>query len=391
LNRSSIPLVLGLGLVTAGTAFLVENLTGSRIWPKLLPWWPVILLIMGVWALVRGAVSLRTGRSVGAGIWIGEAIFALVIVFCGVGLTQLAELGVDLGWFEPALVTEKKEERRSFRFRGENIFVTAGNANVTVVGWEKKKVELIVTTKASGMTGAAAHRRLRSREARFSIKRDRDSATIKFPNSRFSFSPAGTSVNASIKVPWNVTVEVDTATGQVFISDIHNDIKAESDVGRVRVERIAGDAELATEVGPIRAIKIKGRLEAVSEIGPITVRGSSGPVSLQSDIGGISLEDPGGAVRAATEIGSLSVVASRSPSDAWALRTELGPIKIVLPQTARFDLDAASEFGNINGSLIGRSRTSLSGNSLERAVNGGGHTIKIRTEAGPIRLNAISR
>ncbi len=404
MNRSSIPLILGLGLVVAGTAFLVENLTGSRIWPQLLPWWPVILLIMGTWALARGAVSLRTGRSVGAGVWIGEAIFALVIVFWGVGLTQLAELGVDWGWFEPALVTEEKEERRSFRFQGKNIFVTAGTANISVVGWKKKRVELTVTTKASGTTRTAARRRLRSRRARFRIERDKDSATIKFLDSRFplgngpsvkvlslQLSSGQANIDASIKVPRNVTVDVDTATGQVFISDIRNDIKARSTVGPVRVARIIGDADLATEIGPIRASKIKGELEAVSDIGPITVLGSNGPVSLRSDIGGISLEDPGDTVWAITEIGPLSVVSSRSPSDTWVLGTELGPIKIFLPRTARFDLDAAGEFGNISGSLIRGSRTSFSGNSLEQAVNGGGPTIKIRTEMGPIRLNANSR
>jgi len=80
--------------------------------------------------------------------------------------------------------------------------------------------------------------------------------------------------------------------------------------------------------------------------------------------------------------GDLHVKAA--PHDYWRLSSVSGCIRVELPQTARFEVDATTNLGDV---LIGRDdieKPNKPVRNLRQKVNGGGKRIEARTESGKI-------
>ncbi|HYL98474.1 MAG TPA: DUF4097 family beta strand repeat-containing protein [Blastocatellia bacterium] len=114
-------------------------------------------------------------------------------------------------------------------------------------------------------------------------------------------------------------------------------------------------------------------------VGPsdAVVRQGSGRI----DIGGAR-----GAIAASTDAGEVHVKAV--PRQEWRLKSVSGNIRIELPPSAPFEIDAESKSGKISVKRPDISNASVAnGNLLLQKVNGGGPKIQARSERGRILIN----
>ncbi|HEV3375559.1 MAG TPA: energy transducer TonB [Candidatus Acidoferrum sp.] len=237
--------------------------------------------------------------------------------------------------------------------------------------------------------------------------------------------------------------KLETQGGHIQVLDVAGDINAFTVGGHIIAGNIAGEALLRSGGGHIRAGEIGGRAELDTDGGNITVgkagsvvsvrtgggqidfgevRGSvraqtggggirviyvSGPMEVASSAGSICLTRVAGSVRAATVGGTITAwINPDAPSangavnlaGASQLSSGDGDIVVFLPRNLAANIEAVVESGGSRSidadpglGLTFSSPGSRNGSPL-RAVgvlNGGGPLLKLRTNAGKIRLQYI--
>jgi len=190
-------------------------------------------------------------------------------------------------------------------------------------------------------------------------------------------------VRLELVVPASISFDLRTSSGDLALSDLDGDGKAETSSGGVAAHDLSGSVALHTSSGNLSVegfegslsvhvssgtIKIEdaeGDLAAHTSSGQIDVRGADGPVHLSTSSGSIDYQgSPEG--DCSFESGSGSIVL-RLPSglDAWVdLRTGAGSIRVDFP------VDGASSTRAVQGT-IGR---------------GDDATVSVQTSSGSIRL-----
>lgn len=236
--------------------------------------------------------------------------------------------------------------------------------------------------------------------------------------------------------------KLETDGGHIQVLDVAGDLTAFTAGGHINARNIAGDASLHSGGGHIRAGQIGGRADLQTDGGNIVVgqagslvsvrtgggqidfgevRGSvraqtggggirimyvSGPMEVESSAGSICLTRVAGTVRAATAGGTITAwINPDAPSSGGRvhlpglsqLTSGNGDIVVFLPRNLAADIDAVVESGgeqgieadpalglNILRASRGRGPLRASG-----ALNGGGALLKLRTNAGKIRLQFL--
>ena len=111
---------------------------------------------------------------------------------------------------------------------------------------------------------------------------------------------------------------------------------------------VPDDTELTATSGAGN-VRIKGltqRVEGTTGAGSIATEGISGDERLRSGAGSIEVISPLGMVVA--ESGAGRVTARGEPKGNWELRVGAGSIKMEIPPSSSFDLEAQTGFGKVN-------------------------------------------
>lgn len=408
-NRSSVPLVLGFLLLASGSVFLVENLTDTTAWSAILPWWPILLLVMGGWAIARGAANQLRGETASVWLWFGEAVFALLIIGAGLAANFLTTTDWDLGFLEPPLVTTTKTVARTIDFNGDRLIVANPSGRIKVIGWERPHAQVSLKMTSGGATLRSARRRL-DKESELIIKDTKGS--LHFRVKKQSLEKTGGKVSElTIRMPKAAAARL-RAYGRVYVAGTEGPVDVASQVGRITLDGLAGPVKARNELGDIKITDAGGDLDIRNATGMIKVDKAGGPITAYNEggsifvfeskadikantLGGtIEIADPGGAVaantRAAAGGGQVTISAKRAPAGEWRVRSEIGPIIIQLPRAAGFTLDAISEFGQLETNFFNhRGREPGTGDKINRPVNNGGPLVHLRTNNGNINVMAV--
>ena len=236
--------------------------------------------------------------------------------------------------------------------------------------------------------------------------------------------------------------KLETEGGHIKILDVAGDLTAFTAGGHINAGKIDGDASLHSGGGHIRASQIGGRADLETAGGNITVghagsyvsvhtgggqidfgevKGSvrahtggggihviyvSGPLELESNGGSICLTGASGTVQAATSGGSITAwINPQAPAGSGPVRLEgtsqltsgTGDIIVFLPRNLAVYIDATVANGSeqhieADAGLHLVMQGPANGNGLVHAVatpNGGGASLKLRTNGGKIRLQYL--
>jgi hypothetical protein len=179
-------------------------------------------------------------------------------------------------------------------------------------------------------------------------------------------------------------VRANTTTGNISISYAVKDVTAQSENGDLDIEAVSGRVRAMVGNGNISCTSIPEGVSAeagegdihLQVVGPseVTVRKGGGRI----DIGGAR-----STLVAVTDAGDLHVKAV--PHQDWTLSSASGNIRLELPASLGFEIDAVTKTGNI--SVRRPDMENAGSNELTQKVNGGGKKIQVRSEKGNVVIN----
>lgn len=177
-----------------------------------------------------------------------------------------------------------------------------------------------------------------------------------------------------------------TGSGDLHISNLGSRVEAHTGSGDLRLENVNGDVLARTGSGNIQGDGVAGGFDAETGSGDVTLRQTAaGEVRVRTGSGGVDLHGVHGMLNADT--GSGDVTVEGAPGGEWKLGAGSGTIKLLLPSSAGFNLDASTSSGSIS---LNRAVT-VSGNISRHSVRGkagaGGSLVEIRTGSGDIEIN----
>ncbi|HET9532742.1 MAG TPA: DUF4097 family beta strand repeat-containing protein [Blastocatellia bacterium] len=199
-------------------------------------------------------------------------------------------------------------------------------------------------------------------------------ADINAPFSRISAQDLGGAASiktehGSIKVLRALDLSITAPHSNVRAESISGDLKIFSSNSDIQLKSIAGEAIIAAERSSVSGDDLRGAID---------VETSHGDVSIKSFYEG---------VRVVTSYRNVSLVAATEPVGDIVVDNSHGEIKLVLPQSSRFQIDASSDNGQVK--QTGFTGISQSSRGSLLAVQGtDGPFIKLKTTYKDITIQA---
>lgn len=175
----------------------------------------------------------------------------------------------------------------------------------------------------------------------------------------------------------------------------NTNLTAISGDGSVAIEDVSGTLQLQTRDGSVRASRVGGAVTVRSGDGSIRVDRAEGALDLETDDGSITLDAKPTMLRARTGDGSirLEIAPGAEMNGDWDLQTGDGSIVLRLPSAFNGVLDAESRDGAVrvsHPSIRDEERTGDRRDErrrmLQATLGSGGHTVRVRTGDGTIRI-----
>src|SRR6266852_395372 len=214
----------------------------------------------------------------------------------------------------------------------------------------------------------------------------------------------------------HLVARLETEGGHIQVQDVAGDLRAFTAGGHINAGNIVGDASLRSGGGHIRAGQIGGRADLQTDGGNITVVQAGSLVSVRTGGGQIDFGEVRGSVRAQTGGGGIRIMYVSGPMEVESsagsicltrvagtvrlpglsqLTSGNGDIVVFLPRNLAADIDAVVESGGerrieADPALVLTIQNQGSGPvRATAALNGGGAPLKLRTNAGKIRLQFL--
>jgi len=176
----------------------------------------------------------------------------------------------------------------------------------------------------------------------------------------------------------HASVEVNRAA-DVVIDAPHSDVRAKN---------ISGDLRVLSSNSNLQLSLVAGLLEVRAQQTSVNADDIKGPVAIETTHGDVAVKNFFESVRVETSYRDVTLTTSAEPTGDIEVRNNHGQIKVVLPQSSRFHLDAESANGQIQP--IGFDLESRTRNSLVSVLGLDGPTIKLRTSFKKIIIQAIT-
>ena len=328
------PLAPGFVLIAVGL-FVVYAAALPITWQQWLDvarWWPLALVLLGVWLFLRHYLPVEVRRAVGAFLVIVIlSAGALLAVSAGAATAGGQGFRLSPGWGPE--FTQKVEREVDAPIEGQ-LVVTSSVGSITVRPTEGRVVKVIATKHVFAPNDEQGQQKLEE----VAVEVDRQ----------------GNEVQISASLP-------ETSERGVFLV-----------FGR--------SAWVDYEIYAPPALGLR----TVTSTGDTNIEGIKAGIEARTSTGGIRMQDVAGAINAETSTGNISF--SGSISHDSTLRTSTGEVRVIVAPQSALDLEAQSTTGTIEADLpIQIERQDA--HSLRGAINGGGPRLQIRSSTGNVRIS----
>jgi hypothetical protein len=195
---------------------------------------------------------------------------------------------------------------------------------------------------------------------------------------------------ALVKNPYG-PIDVSSISQTLRIDSDHNEIRARQ-VSDITIEAPGSKINVDTVKGNANVSAIKGRIIISSVSGSLLVRGENtyvdssnirGAIDISTTNATVSVKGFSGSARVSTTLSDVTLVAAADQKDDIVVNNEIGEIKVILPTTANFQVDAMSTNGMIRP--VGFSEyVEPTRERLALTVGRGGPMVKLKTTVRPI-------
>ena len=289
--------LLGLALVLFGVGSL--GLLASLSW--IVAYWPMALVLLGLWLLFRDHLPLPLRRPIatlGGIVLLGYGILAAAATVAG----GAALSGTGLaGGFGPSPFAETVTLELPIA-DGQTFSVDNPTGHTSVHAGTGSNVH-VEATKHYAVGGQAPDVRLTPDGSGVNL-------SVSNAHRQFPFGGSNSWVDYAIEVAPAVQVNANSGSGQIEVDGVAGAVQARSSSGSIGLTNIAGDVKVSTSSGSIRATNVRHVREATSSSGAILLEGTfTDQAKVQANSGSVNLKLlPGSAVQLDVKTGSGSVV-----------------------------------------------------------------------------------
>jgi DUF4097 and DUF4098 domain-containing protein YvlB len=184
------------------------------------------------------------------------------------------------------------------------------------------------------------------------------------------------------------TAELSTEHGKVEVNRAAN-LVIDAPHSDVRAKNIAGDLRVLSSNSDLQLSSIAGLLQVQAQQCSVNADDVSGNIAIETTHGAVVLKNFSEGVRVQTSYRDVTLTSAAEPGGDIDVTNNHGQIKLMLPQSSRFHLDAESTNGQIQPIGFSQFDQRMT-NSLVSGLGMDGPTIKLRTSFKKIIIQAIS-
>ena len=435
-------------LILIGVLFLLRNVgVHVPVWHFFGRFWPLLIIVWGVVALIEHFVALRNGyQTRGLG---GLGIVLLIfIVIAGLaahhssdvnweGMRDQIQIDDDLGGMFGKAFTFDDTIEQTFPANG-SLRIVCDRGMINVAAAEGSTIRVVVHKKLYANNQDEANKYNGGSKPQITVS----GTNVVLNANTNGAGDHGVQADMDIFVPRDAAIEVASRRGDVSISDRKADLKLSVQRGDITLNNVTGTAKITMEKGSVRATDIAGDFEVEGRVDDVTLENVKGSVKLngdffndirlskiaktvefksaRSDVTLASvpgdLEISGDSLRATDASGPMRLVtrskeihlegvtgdiqvdnangdieihpADKLPMGKMNLTGKRGDISLTIPANAGFQLDATTRKGDITTNFSSLKIDSSSGGShATGTVGNGAAKLQINADTGDIRIN----
>jgi DUF4097 and DUF4098 domain-containing protein YvlB len=435
-------------LIGVGVTFLLIN-SGFVSWGRFGLWfaryWPVIIIVWGLVKLVEYYQARQEGRPaprLGGG---GIVLLVFLILF-GMAASQSArvnwgavgdemDLGDDFPFMFGTRYSYTQQIDQSFP-AGASLRVSLDRGDIKLRAGTDDQLHIAVHKTVLAGSQSEAERINTSMQPVVTVNGNEVAITI-------GDYHRGSSMDVDIQVPRKAVADLMTLRGDVEIDGREGDVKAHTSRGDVTVKDVTGNAVIELRRGSVRADKVTGDVnvegwvndsslsdiggsvnlrgdyfgtmtaarvakavrfkssrtdleltgldgDMTMEIGDLRARGVSGAFRIATRSKDIHLEDLRGEVKVDNSHGDVELTSSKPPGGGVEIVNEHGGIRVELPAKASFQMNARTEYGDVESDfgelkIENVDRTSKTTGS----VGTGGTQVRLTNSHGDISIRKM--
>jgi hypothetical protein len=276
-------------LITIGGLFLARNLGWHfPIWRWFGHWWPLLLIVWGVIAIVERASANQGGyrrRGLGAG---GVLVLILLVTlglsahytsdFDWHGMRDQIQFDDDEGFFGGNAFTYEDTLEQSFPAKG-NLRVVCDRGSLNITPSDGDKIRVVVHKKLYADNQKAADKYNEGTKAQLTVNGD----SVVLNANTNGAGNHNASADMDILVPAGAVVDIASKRGDVTINERKAEVKISLQHGDVSLTGIGGPVSISLEKGSIRATQITGDVDISGHVDSVNLDDVAGSVRLNGD------------------------------------------------------------------------------------------------------------
>ena len=276
-------------LIVIGLIFLLRNF-GFRfpIWHFFGHWWPLLLILWGVIALIEHTTSQRMGyrtRHLGT----GGILLLVLLVALGVsahyssdidwgGVRNQMHMDDDFGGIFGTAFTFDDTLQQAFPAHG-NLRVVCDHGSLNIAPSDDNTLRVVVHKKVYAQNQNDADKYNEGTKPQITVT---GNSVVLNANTNGA-GEHGVQADMDIFVPRDATLDIASKRGDVTVNDRKADVKVALQHGDVAMNDIAGTVNIDLQKGSVRASKIAGDMDVEGNIDNVTVDEVAGAVHLSGD------------------------------------------------------------------------------------------------------------
>ena len=204
-----------------------------------------------------------------------------------------------------------------------------------------------------------------------------------FPNGDLTVDSGNAQVEAD-GVKGNANI--DTSFGAISVKNVTGSATLTSNNGNVKASDIGGALTVTARFGTVRVDRVKSATTVDASNGSVTLGEIGGNVKVRGSFGSVFLDGVSGAIDVANSNGAISVSNVRGNGcHPVSLRTNFSSIKVALPDSAAYAVNARTSFGRIHTDFP-ITTTSLSDENIAGTIGKGGCKLDLVNANGNITI-----
>ena len=243
------------GLILSGSGLMVVYARYLPItwqqWSTLARWWPTLLVVLGIWLMLRYSVPQPARRAIGAALAI---VMISSLALLGVSAGVIAAGGTDFS-FGPGMgasYSDRVQQEIPAPAEGQ-VVITNDIGRIVVHPTNTSTVRVIATRHVLSPSGEQGQRDLDKVVLQVERQGNEIQISTRLPQEedrrQFFWFGRGAWVDHEVWMPANLGLRTVTSTGDTLIEGIQGGVEARTSTGRLTMRDVAGSLVAETSTG----------------------------------------------------------------------------------------------------------------------------------------------